>query len=71
MTMRLKWNDWTKKKAAEPGVYLIWSHKKGLRLTKEHPSWWNREGERVRLWIKVADLGIGIKLRAALRRGSE
>ena len=66
--MRLKWNDWKKTKPTEPGYYLIWSNHAGLRLTKEHPSWWNREGERVRLWIKVADHGIGLKLRASLRR---
>jgi hypothetical protein len=77
-SMKLNWNDWREVKPKdEPGHYLVWSHKQGLRLISDHPSWWNQPrrvagmhpGPRVRFWIKVAEHGVGLKLRErALRR---
>lgn len=75
--MTIKWTDWRKQKPTEPGYYLVWSPRFGMSLTKEHPSWWNlparraggsSPGTRVRMWCKVADFGVGLELRAALRR---
>lgn len=75
--MKLDWKDWRKVKPKdEPGHYLVWSEKYGLRLISDHPSWWNlpagkagmHPGPRVRFWVKVADHGIGVELRRAARR---
>jgi len=71
--MKIDWKDWRKQKPKdEPGhYYLVWSEKYGLRLIRDHPSWWNlpagraggTPGPRVRFWAKVADPGIGLELR--------
>lgn len=75
--MAIRWKDWNKEKPTEPGHYLVWSAKYGLRLIKDHPSWWNlpakkaganTPGPRVRLWFKVCGWGEVAKLRSALRR---
>jgi hypothetical protein len=78
--MNIKWTDWRKKKPTEPGHYLVWSPKYGLRLIRDHPSWWNlparkaggnQPGPRVRLWAKVCNWGEVANLRRlAQRRGN-
>jgi hypothetical protein len=79
-SMNIKWTDWRKKKPIEPGHYLVWSPKHGLRLIRDHPSWWNlparktggnQPGPRVRLWAKVCNWGEVANLRRlAQRRGN-
>ena len=75
--MTIHWKDWRKTKPKEPGHYLVWSPRLGLRLIKDHPSWWNLPaskaggnfpGPRVRLWFKVCNWGEVAKLRAIARR---
>jgi len=79
--MKIDWKDWRKQKPKdEPGhYYLVWSEKYGLRLIRDHPSWWNlpagraggrTPGPRVRFWAKVADPGIGLELRRIARSRS-
>jgi hypothetical protein len=74
----LKWRDWRKEKPLDDdifgsaGIYLVWSPRKGVRLTSQHPCWWNMtghhyRGERVRLWYFVGPPGLGMLLGAKLK----
>lgn len=80
----LKWRDWrTDKPDGDPlksdGMYLVWSEKLGVRLTTEHPSWWNlpsrkaggTPGTRVRLYYLIGPVGLGDLLKAKVRHTSD
>jgi hypothetical protein len=64
--------DWlpVSEKTEEAGTYLVWSHKKGLRLTDLHPSWWNNDAYPevcpVTKWCYIGPLGMGYLMRSRL-----
>jgi hypothetical protein len=80
----LKWVDWRSTKPEDgcprtdanwldaAGCYLVWSPRRGIRLTTQHPSWWNRPGkfpgERVRLWYRLGPMELSMLLAAKLRK---
>lgn len=59
----------------EPGFYLVWSYRTGMRLTTVHPSWWNKDNQyldrvgRVTKWVYLGDMGLSINLRKRIASG--
>lgn len=79
----LKWRDWRKEKPPKDnlvgaGMYLIWSEKFGVRVTTEHPTWWNLPSKRaggtpgpaVRMWYRLGPTGLGDLLKAGLGKSA-